>query len=59
MYIVPFITDYSYPPIPDDSACTIPVHNILVIAASTAEPPFSNIFPPIDEHTEESAATAP
>ena len=59
MYIGQFVMLYSYPPIPDDSACTTPVHNILVIAASTAEPPFSNICPPIDEHIEESAVTAP
>jgi hypothetical protein len=44
---------YSYtthPPIPELSGQTTPMHKVVAMAASTAEPPFFRIFSPMIEH---------
>jgi hypothetical protein len=47
------------PPIPDDSACTMPLHNIPVMAAFTAELLLFRMSAAMSAHISESRATAP
>lgn len=49
----------THPPIPEDSDCTTPTQRRAVMAASTAEPPFSKMPAAILEQTGASTATAP
>ena len=49
----------SHPPIPELSGHMTPTHNVVAIAASTAEPPFFKISAPTLEHSAESEDTTP
>lgn len=46
------------PPIPVECMLMTPTHNVVAMAASTAEPPFLRMFRPTLEHSALSAATA-
>ena len=47
------------PPMPEDSACTTPLHSMVVMAASTAEPFCFKILAPMSAQMAASEATAP
>lgn len=49
----------TYPPIPEACMLTSPLQNIVVIAASTADPPAFSISVPISAHKAQSDVTIP